>query len=122
MIRRPPRSTLFPYTTLFRSRLVPEAVAPRAPDRATPHVKHPRSDGPHQGDADPAHRPTHRPPDQPATHLPERAPIVARVPDAFLNPAERAEPAAQRECAVQHMLQARFDVPVLEDPFAAHAH
>src|SRR2546421_7046932 len=23
MIRRPPRSTLFPYTTLFRSRLVP---------------------------------------------------------------------------------------------------
>src|SRR2546429_3174360 len=26
MIRRPPRSTLFPYTTLFRS-LVPESVA-----------------------------------------------------------------------------------------------
>src|SRR3712207_7837398 len=25
MIRRPPRSTLFPYTTLFRSRLVPLA-------------------------------------------------------------------------------------------------
>src|SRR5688572_32066351 len=24
MIRRPPRSTLFPYTTLFRSRLAPE--------------------------------------------------------------------------------------------------
>src|SRR3712207_9130904 len=24
MIRRPPRSTLFPYTTLFRSSLVPE--------------------------------------------------------------------------------------------------
>src|SRR2546427_11730749 len=24
MIRRPPRSTLFPYTTLFRSRLEPE--------------------------------------------------------------------------------------------------
>src|SRR2546427_12476806 len=29
MIRRPPRSTLFPYTTLFRSRL--EAVAPVEP-------------------------------------------------------------------------------------------
>src|SRR3712207_8032732 len=28
MIRRPPRSTLFPYTTLFRSRLV-EAPAPQ---------------------------------------------------------------------------------------------
>src|SRR2546429_6744684 len=27
MIRRPPRSTLFPYTTLFRSQLVHEAVA-----------------------------------------------------------------------------------------------
>src|SRR3712207_7064449 len=25
MIRRPPRSTLFPYTTLFRSRLAPSA-------------------------------------------------------------------------------------------------
>src|SRR5258707_2582642 len=24
MIRRPPRSTLFPYTTLFRSRILPE--------------------------------------------------------------------------------------------------
>src|SRR2546429_5814379 len=26
MIRRPPRSTLFPYTTLFRSRTVPRAA------------------------------------------------------------------------------------------------
>src|SRR2546430_12625846 len=26
MIRRPPRSTLFPYTTLFRSRPAPESV------------------------------------------------------------------------------------------------
>src|SRR5687768_17725123 len=25
MIRRPPRSTLFPYTTLFRSRLIPRS-------------------------------------------------------------------------------------------------
>src|SRR2546430_8106870 len=28
MIRRPPRSTLFPYTTLFRSRLAPTAKVP----------------------------------------------------------------------------------------------
>src|SRR3712207_7313477 len=28
MIRRPPRSTLFPYTTLFRSSLVPEKYHP----------------------------------------------------------------------------------------------
>src|SRR2546426_5046784 len=27
MIRRPPRSTLFPYTTLFRSRTTPSVVA-----------------------------------------------------------------------------------------------
>src|SRR3712207_8539010 len=27
MIRRPPRSTLFPYTTLFRSRIAVEAAA-----------------------------------------------------------------------------------------------
>src|SRR5258705_10121192 len=27
MIRRPPRSTLFPYTTLFRSIVVPDSVA-----------------------------------------------------------------------------------------------
>src|SRR2546426_2704836 len=37
MIRRPPRSTLFPYTTLFRSRLVHQedlgAHAERARDR-----------------------------------------------------------------------------------------
>src|SRR5260370_19176934 len=29
MIRRPPRSTLFPYTTLFRSRPVPERLGLR---------------------------------------------------------------------------------------------
>src|SRR5438552_6120310 len=38
MIRRPPRSTLFPYTTLFRSGLAAAAVVPprraRPPERA----------------------------------------------------------------------------------------
>src|SRR5947207_9840523 len=38
MIRRPPRSTLFPYTTLFRSagilRLLPDRLRARLPDRA----------------------------------------------------------------------------------------
>src|SRR2546426_7163877 len=34
MIRRPPRSTLFPYTTLFRSHLVPaDALAVRVAER-----------------------------------------------------------------------------------------
>src|SRR3712207_9574130 len=32
MIRRPPRSTLFPYTTLFRSRL--RGLRPRVPGQA----------------------------------------------------------------------------------------
>src|SRR3712207_7470094 len=32
MIRRPPRSTLFPYTTLFRSHLRSSAVDPGNPD------------------------------------------------------------------------------------------
>src|SRR2546427_9279069 len=43
MIRRPPRSTLFPYTTLFRSDedldLVLEPLWEQRPDRA---VRHPR--------------------------------------------------------------------------------
>src|SRR2546422_4988677 len=33
MIRRPPRSTLFPYTTLFRSHALIEEVAPRGDDQ-----------------------------------------------------------------------------------------
>src|SRR2546425_8253613 len=50
MIRRPPRSTLFPYTTLFRSRLERKAVDPhkarlaleedRPRDRRDPPVGH----------------------------------------------------------------------------------
>src|SRR6266571_7518930 len=50
MIRRPPRSTLFPYTTLFRS----AAVAPRPPaDRADPARCRPHREG---GGARPGHR------------------------------------------------------------------
>src|ERR1035437_4924534 len=46
MIRRPPRSTLFPYTTLFRSvdnaRRAPPDPRPRAP--CTAAHRHPRSE------------------------------------------------------------------------------
>src|SRR5215218_11138179 len=43
MIRRPPRSTLFPYTTLFRSRSTPRSARRRGP--ATPAtVPGPRSE------------------------------------------------------------------------------
>src|SRR5688572_32317065 len=52
MIRRPPRSTLFPYTTLFRSALLrgerrarrgvqfQDRRAQRAPERETGHAQH----------------------------------------------------------------------------------
>src|SRR5258708_31535336 len=43
MIRRPPRSTLFPYTTLFRSAELNRRCAPGAP-AARPRVR--RSGGP----------------------------------------------------------------------------
>src|SRR5256886_10463990 len=36
MIRRPPRSTLFPYTTLFRSRAQPIDVDPEQPPGTGP--------------------------------------------------------------------------------------
>src|SRR2546421_7219725 len=36
MIRRPPRSTLFPYTTLFRS--APLLCAAPSPDHRAPHL------------------------------------------------------------------------------------
>src|SRR5258707_4991615 len=36
MIRRPPRSTLFPYTTLFRSARCPAAPSRSAPARRRP--------------------------------------------------------------------------------------
>src|SRR5260370_30449087 len=45
MIRRPPRSTLFPYTTLFRSRHSPSAcVLARQPRVAAPSDRKARSE------------------------------------------------------------------------------
>src|SRR3712207_7982809 len=42
MIRRPPRSTLFPYTTLFRSRVAVDGRGPLDRDRVAAAVRHPR--------------------------------------------------------------------------------
>src|SRR5256885_12467274 len=42
MIRRPPRSTLFPYTTLFRSSRACSRPTPR-PSRPCPSTSHARS-------------------------------------------------------------------------------
>src|SRR3712207_6951733 len=41
MIRRPPRSTLFPYTTLFRSRAHQLPVAQRELQRDSVSLRHP---------------------------------------------------------------------------------
>src|SRR5256885_2493168 len=46
MIRRPPRSTLFPYTTLFRSKQGGLAAARRAVDEQVPVVREAVSEGP----------------------------------------------------------------------------
>src|SRR2546429_7196761 len=37
MIRRPPRSTLFPYTTLFRSEILARVIGPGAARRVDGH-------------------------------------------------------------------------------------
>src|SRR3712207_7738305 len=44
MIRRPPRSTLFPYTTLFRSPVMPGLTEP-APDLIRGHPRTTRTPG-----------------------------------------------------------------------------
>src|SRR2546422_1848344 len=55
MIRRPPRSTLFPYTTLFRSRHSPSRHPRRGPGgprrlRRSPRSRQRRSRSPRRGD------------------------------------------------------------------------
>src|SRR5256885_8910206 len=61
MIRRPPRSTLFPYTTLFRS--LPGSAEPAGP---APHVRLPEP-----GCDQPAARHDHR---RPAGAIPDEQP------------------------------------------------
>src|SRR3712207_8563563 len=58
MIRRPPRSTLFPYTTLFRSRQGQEVG--RRVQEAVPAPAHQRADA--DDDPDAAHDGRHRGP------------------------------------------------------------
>src|SRR3712207_7462737 len=50
MIRRPPRSTLFPYTTLFRSDPRAGRRADRAPHRALPLCRRDRPAGRGRGE------------------------------------------------------------------------
>src|SRR3989442_7389946 len=51
MIRRPPRSTLFPYTTLFRSRRAARRRRGRKPSRVPPAPRGPRGAGADRGGA-----------------------------------------------------------------------
>src|SRR2546427_1938575 len=56
MIRRPPRSTLFPYTTLFRSAFVDQPVEEQAN-----RVEHDLRRGPPVASAEAVHRRAHLP-------------------------------------------------------------
>src|SRR2546422_10997276 len=83
MIRRPPRSTLFPYTTLFRSALQQLPVGDLAPEFRDLVRAHPRRVAA-AGDAPFGRECPHR------THLPGRLP---RRPGSLLTSPDRAAPA-----------------------------
>src|SRR5256885_9480967 len=92
MIRRPPRSTLFPYTTLFRSdadlRLARQGAPVPAGGSARPPQQLPRADS---ANATPGLEPEghHVVPDAPRAAAPHRDP-----PELFPRP----EPVAPRRC------------------------
>src|SRR3712207_8009236 len=76
MIRRPPRSTLFPYTTLFRSRREQRrAGALRAPVQRRGHVER-RGGGRH---APPPLRAAHRRSEEHTSELQSRQYLVCRL-------------------------------------------
>src|SRR3712207_7390539 len=56
MIRRPPRSTLFPYTTLFRSFRVSTSMVGRLPTSLPPAGRVSQGRSPHASAAKPAAR------------------------------------------------------------------
>src|SRR3712207_7419443 len=74
MIRRPPRSTLFPYTTLFRSRAARLVPAP---------------EGPHARLVPPRERAPHLQP--PLLHRRAREPQLRQRDPELRRPAERSE-------------------------------
>src|SRR2546430_12494534 len=88
MIRRPPRSTLFPYTTLFRSAALRQSFRFLGDDGAGAlHLVEPRDERDHQPDVGVRRRPQRRAhlgvedlrlveadPDRPPAELPGRPP------------------------------------------------
>src|SRR2546421_2632177 len=71
MIRRPPRSTLFPYTTLFRSRCGGEPLDDRLDRHA--HPPGTRGDAEGVGDVEPARSEEH------TSELQSRSDLVCRL-------------------------------------------
>src|SRR5216683_5198297 len=82
MIRRPPRSTLFPYTTLFRSPRPHLHGLPSCPGEGSPGCAHTsRSWGPDDGGDRtglPGPHPDHRPTDRPRETDPRRGACQVR--------------------------------------------
>src|SRR3712207_8929684 len=83
MIRRPPRSTLFPYTTLFRSTAQTDQegrVRVRPPPPSSGNVEAPPADGRGQDDADrlPAEG-DHRRSEEHTSELQSRQYLVCRL-------------------------------------------
>src|SRR5258707_4093335 len=78
MIRRPPRSTLFPYTTLFRSSSRARTIgcSPKAARITTSITRSSRRRPPH---------------DRPRREVPRRAPHVLRGVDRVSSGVERSE-------------------------------
>src|SRR2546429_4487511 len=75
MIRRPPRSTLFPYTTLFRSRQHPGHLLLRVPPGRPDGLEGP----PRQGDVGNPHRGRLKRSEEHTSELQSRLHLVCRL-------------------------------------------
>src|SRR5690349_21915771 len=80
MIRRPPRSTLFPYTTLFRSRRMGAAGRDEAPRRHLQLLAAAQCIAPlRPRDVGPAHDPRSRRSEEHTSELQSRRDLVCRL-------------------------------------------
>src|SRR3989441_3753518 len=116
MIRRPPRSTLFPYTTLFRSRRGPENPAPQRHHREQRERREHRCDEPPRGGPYGAGAPEVEPRCPPNQHQRDEPPLDTAQP-------RREEPDGLEE---QHRIDRHVDQrvdpeepPAPESPEAA---
>src|SRR2546429_8650925 len=88
MIRRPPRSTLFPYTTLFRSLLI-GAAAPRLRAQMNPLPPATGDSVAEQGAQ--AAQQASKPPAKPAQQAPAKPATQTPAKPASQTPAKRSE-------------------------------